>query len=159
MAIVDQKWSALPVPHAMEFADRVPKQRYVDPDFFQLEAELLWPRVWQMACRLEEIPDPGDFVEYEICDQSILVVRQDDESVKAFYNACRHRATELCKGSGRLAHGQIVCPFHGWRWNSDGSTSFLYGEEGFTADLLDPDDLALQECRLEIWGGCAWINM
>ena len=55
MAIVDQQWSALPVPYAMEFPDRVPKERYFDPDFYAMENELLWPRVWQMACRLEEI--------------------------------------------------------------------------------------------------------
>ena len=56
MTIMDKKWSALPVPYAIEDLDRVRKERYYDPDFFQMEAELLWPRVWQMACRLEEIP-------------------------------------------------------------------------------------------------------
>ena len=56
MAIVDRRWSALPVPYAMEFPDRARKERYFDPDFYQMEVELLWPRVWQMACRLEEIP-------------------------------------------------------------------------------------------------------
>ena len=45
-----------PVPFAMEVPDRVPKERYFDPDFYRMEAEALWPRVWQMACRLEEIP-------------------------------------------------------------------------------------------------------
>ena len=91
MAIAEQNWTALPVPHTMEFADRVPKQRYFDPDFYQLEAERLWPRVWQMACRLEEIPGPGDFAEYEFLDQSVVVVRTDDLGVRAFQNACRHR--------------------------------------------------------------------
>ena len=67
---MDRKWSALPVPYAMEVPDRVPKERYFDPDFYAMEAELLWPRVWQMACRLEEIPAPRDFVEYEFLDQS-----------------------------------------------------------------------------------------
>ena len=71
MAIVEQKWSALPVPFAIEVPDRVPKERYYDPDFYRLEAEQLWPRAWQMACRLEEIPQPGDFAEYEILDQSV----------------------------------------------------------------------------------------
>ena len=71
MAVADQKWSALPVPYAMEHPDRVPKQRYFDPDFYAMEAEQLWPRVWQMACRLEEIPQPHDFVEYEFLDQSV----------------------------------------------------------------------------------------
>ena len=70
-------WTPLPVPWAVQAPDRIPKQRYYDPDFYALEAELFWPRVWQMACRLEEIPKAGDFVEYEIVDQSIIVVRLD----------------------------------------------------------------------------------
>ena len=136
----------------------VPRERYFDRGFFELEKQQLWPRVWQMACRLEEIPGPGDFVEYEICDQSILVVRQDDGSIKAFYNACRHRATELAKGSGRLPKGQIVCPFHGWRWNLDGTLSFVYGQEGFEPDCLARRPAASRG-QLETWGGCVWINM
>ena len=91
MAITDRKWTALPVPHAMEIPDRVPKERYYDPDFYRLETEQLWPRVWQMACRLEEIPKVGDFVEYEILDESIIVVRVDSDNVRAYHNACRHR--------------------------------------------------------------------
>lgn len=161
MALTDERPTTAPgdVPFAIDDPLFVPRERYLDRRFFELEKERLWPRAWQMACRLEEIPEPGDFVEYEICDQSILVVRQDDRSVKAFYNACRHRATELCKGSGRLPRGQFVCPFHGWRWNSDGSNSLVYGEEGFAARSLDAGDIRLQECRVETWGGCAWINM
>ena len=58
------------VPHAVEVPDQIPKERYYAPDFYALEAEQLWPRVWQMACRLEEIPAPRDFTEYEILDQS-----------------------------------------------------------------------------------------
>src|SRR6516165_5750332 len=114
------------VPFAMTSPIQVPRERYFDRDFFELEKQKLWPRVWQMACRLEEIPQPGDFVEYEICDLSVLVVRQGDGSVKAFENACRHRATQLAMGAGRFGGGQIVCPFHGWRWNLDGTSSFVF---------------------------------
>lgn len=160
MTIVEEDSSqTLQVPFAMRSPLRVPRERYYDRDFYQLEKERLWPRVWQMACRLEEIPRAGDFVEYEICDQSIILVRQQDMSIKAFYNACRHRATALCRGSGRLPGGQITCPFHGWRWNLDGTNSFVYGPEGFAPECLDAEDLRLTECKLETWGGCAWINM
>src|SRR6476661_1462400 len=69
------------VRYEMDVPDRVPKERYYDADFYAMEAELLWPRVWQMACRLEEIPGPGDFVEYEILDQSIVVARSEDATV------------------------------------------------------------------------------
>ncbi|NKQ51579.1 aromatic ring-hydroxylating dioxygenase subunit alpha [Amycolatopsis sp. K13G38] len=147
------------VPFAMRDRLHVPRERYYDRGFYELEKQKLWTRTWQMACRLEEIPEPHDFVEYEICDQSVLVVRQRDGSVKAFHNACRHRATQLAKGCGRLGGGQLVCPFHGWRWNADGTSSFVYGDYGFEPECLRPEDLRLRECRVEVWGGCVWITM
>jgi len=147
---------AAPPLFAMRDPLRVPPERYYDRDFYELEKQLLWPRVWQMACRLEEIPQPGDWIEYEICDQSILVVRQADQSVKAFYNTCPHRGTQLCKGVGRSR--QIVCPFHGWRWNIDGTSSFVYGAEGFAPESLRPEEIRLQECRVDTWGASVWIN-
>jgi phenylpropionate dioxygenase-like ring-hydroxylating dioxygenase large terminal subunit len=161
MSIAEDRRSgtARPVPFAMRDPLHVPRERYYDREFFELEKQYLWPRVWQMACRLEEIPQPGDFVEYEICDQSILVVRQADHSVKAFYNVCPHRATQLCNGSGRAGGGQIVCPFHGWRWNLDGTNSFVYGAEGFDPECLRPDDIRLREVQVDTWGACVWINM
>ena len=97
---MDRKWSALPVPYAMKVPDRAPKERYFDADFFAMEAERLWPRVWQMACRLEEIPAPRDFVEYEILDQSIIVLRTNEHEVRAFQNACRHRGVKVVEGRG-----------------------------------------------------------
>ena len=124
MAIVDRKWSALPVPYAMEIPDRARKERYFDPDFYQLEAEQLWPRVWQMACRLEEIPRAGDFVEYEILDQSIIVLRTDDTSVRAFQNACRHRGVKVVDGPGTCTSG-FTCPFHGWCYGLDGTNTHI----------------------------------
>jgi phenylpropionate dioxygenase-like ring-hydroxylating dioxygenase large terminal subunit len=157
MAITEERRSG--VPFGMQDPLRVPRERYFSDEFFELEKERLWPKAWQMACRLEEIPDPGDFVEYEICDQSVLVVRQQDRTVKAFHNTCRHRATQLCKGAGRLGGAQIVCPFHGWRWNLDGSNSFVYGADGFAPECLATDDIRLQEVKLEIWGACVWVNL
>ncbi len=135
------------VPHAMERPYHVPKERYYDREFFELEKEKLWYKTWQMACRLQEIPKPNDYVEYEICDQSILVVRQADDSIKAFFNVCPHRATQIAKGSGTLPGGQFTCPFHGWRWNVDGSSSLIYGEEGFAPECLQREEIDLRECR------------
>ncbi len=158
MAVVEQKWSALPVPWAMELPDRVPKQRYFDPDFYAMEAELLWPRVWQMACRLEEIPDARDFVEYEFLDQSIVVVRTDDLGVTAFQNACRHRGVKVAVGQGRCERG-FTCPFHGWCYGPDGTNTAVTRRKTFSEHNLQPDDLNLVPVRCEVWGGCAWINL
>jgi phenylpropionate dioxygenase-like ring-hydroxylating dioxygenase large terminal subunit len=158
VAIVDRRWSALPVPYAMEFPDRARKERYFDRDFFQMEADLLWSRVWQMACRLEEIPEEGDFVEYEIFDQSIVVVRTDDMSVMAFQNVCRHRGVKIVQGRGTCESG-FICPFHGWCYGKDGKNSFVTQSRSFAEHNLQPDDLNLTPVRCELWGGCAWINL
>jgi phenylpropionate dioxygenase-like ring-hydroxylating dioxygenase large terminal subunit len=147
------------VPHAVSGPDFVPAERYYDPQFAALERERLWPRTWQMGCRLEEIPSPGDYVEYTICDQSILLVRVDEGTIKGYHNACRHRATELAKGSGTFRGGQIVCPFHGWRWNLDGENSFVYGAHAFDPDLLAPDKVCLRQARVETWAASAWVNL
>ena len=112
VALADRKLPRSQVPFAVETPDRVRKERYFDPDFYAMEAELLWPRVWQMACRLEEIPRPRDFAEYEILDQSIVVVRDEDMGVTAFQNACRHRGVKVAVGRGTCESG-FTCPFHG----------------------------------------------
>ena len=137
-----EAWTALPVPWAVHDTDRIPKQRYYDPEFFALEAELFWPRVWQMACRLEEIPEPGDFAEYEFLDQSIVVVRTNTREVKAYYNACRHRAVKLIEGHGSSKSG-FVCPFHGWCFGLDGDNTYVQQPERFDAANLRAEDLAL----------------
>ncbi len=153
----DVNWTPLPVPWAVQNADRIPKQRYYDPEFYALETEMLWPRVWQMACRLEEIPKQGDFVEYEILDQSIIVVRLDAETVRAYHNACRHRGVKLVEGNG--TRRTFVCPFHGWCWGIDGRNTLVARPEMFADGNLRPDDLQLVSVRCELWGGCAWINL
>src|SRR5437660_2431460 len=88
--------------------------RYVSRGFVDLEMDRLWPRVWQIACRAEELPHPGDFVEYLIGDQSILVVRSQDGAIEAFHNTCLHRGTRLAAGVGTFAEGRIRCRYHGW---------------------------------------------
>jgi phenylpropionate dioxygenase-like ring-hydroxylating dioxygenase large terminal subunit len=158
VAIVDRRWSALPVPYSMEFPDRARKERYYDPDFFQMEGDLLWPRVWQMACRLEEIPQAHDFTEYEILDQSVVVVRTEDMGVRAFQNACRHRGVRVVEGAGTCESG-FICPFHGWCYGPDGKNSFVPQSKTFATHNLSPEDLNLTPVRCEVWGGCAWINL
>src|SRR5215468_6432301 len=106
----------------------VPTARYTSRAFLDLEKE----RVWQVACRDEEIPDVGDFVEYAIGDQSILVVRSAPDEVSAFHNACLHRGTRLASGTGRFAAGCIQCPYHGWRYGLDGRLERVVDREDFS---------------------------
>ena len=120
----------------MEVPDRVRKERYFDPDFYELEVEQLWPRVWQMACRLEEIPEPRDFVEYEFLDQSVVVVRTDDMAACA---RSRTRAVIVACGSSRAAGtcaSGFMCPFHGWCYGVDGKNTFVPRRKSFAEHNL-----------------------
>jgi len=145
------------VPFRVEDPELIPAERYYNPEFFDLERKHVWPRVWQMACRLEEIPEIGDYVEYTILDTSVILVRTKD-GVKAFHNACRHRGVRLANGPGNCAKEGFVCPFHGWRWNAQGENTFVFGKEIFSEELLDRAEIDLAPCRVELWGGCAFIN-
>jgi phenylpropionate dioxygenase-like ring-hydroxylating dioxygenase large terminal subunit len=150
------------VPFAITDRRLIQRERYYDKEFFALENEKLWPHVWQVACRLEEIPRVGDYAEYSVAGMSVLVVRTGSgkDDIKAYQNACRHRATELAAGCGNFFGGHIVCPFHGWRWNLAGEPQFpLYGEEGFEPRCMDVEDLKLIECQVGTWANCVFINM
>ena len=136
----------------------MPSRRYYDPEFYAMECELLWPHVWQMACRLAEIPNPGDFVEYQILDKSIIVVRQDHSTVRAYHNACRHRGVQLVKDRGTPRRG-FTCPFHGWCYGLNGDNTYIYQPDLFDRSNIEPSELALTPCRVEIANGCAFINL
>src|ERR1700751_6084500 len=98
--------------------DFIPREDYLDPAFARLEAEKLWPNVWQMTCRLEEIPAIGDYYTYDILGDSIIVIRTGLDEIRAFHNTCPHRGTLLTEGRGNAR--QFVCRFHGWRFALDG---------------------------------------
>jgi len=145
------------VPHRVTNPELIPAKRYYDPAFFEMEREKLWPHVWQMACRLEEIPNVGDYVEYRILDKSVIVVNSKN-GVKAFHNACRHRGVQLVSEPGNCAKSGFICPFHGWRWNPEGKCTFVYGRQIFNEAVLDQDEIDLPPVRVEFWAGCAFIN-
>jgi nitrite reductase/ring-hydroxylating ferredoxin subunit len=145
------------VPHRMEDTRLVPTERYYDEAFFKLEGERLWPRVWQMACRLEEIPNLGDFTEYTILGRSVIVVRTKT-GVKAFHNACRHRGVRLVSEPGNCEIRGFNCPFHGWRWDIDGNSTFVFDRKSFDEDILAKAEINLAPCRIDFWAGCAFIN-
>lgn len=132
----------------------IPRARYLDPDFQRLEHERLWPRVWQMACREEQIAEPGQVVVYEVGDLSLLIVRSDDHTIRAFHNSCLHRGTQLRRTDGRVE--RLRCPFHGFTWDLDGALCEMPCVWDFPD--VDPGALRLPEARVGTWGGFVFVN-
>jgi len=134
----------------------LPKERYTTAEFMDLELERLWARVWQIAGREEELAAPGDFLEYSIGDDSIVVVRTASGRISAFHNACRHRGTRLAEGCGAFIDGEIRCPYHAWTYDLEGRLTHVPDREEFP-DL--PPDLGLRPVRAACWGGFVFVNM
>jgi Rieske [2Fe-2S] domain len=107
-------------------ATRVPNDNYVSREFALQERENLWPRVWQVACREEDIPNPGDYVVYDVADETIVVVRRPGGVIKAFHNVCPHRGRQIMEGCGHAVN--FRCGYHNWmRLTASASTLFRCG--------------------------------
>src|SRR5581483_7769845 len=138
----------------------VPAQDYVGPHVAALEKSRLWPKIWHVACREEEIPKVGDFVNYEIFDESILVVRTAKDTIKAFYNVCQHRGRRLRDDErGNVGQG-FYCRFHGWRYALDGDVTHIFQEDSWDGcPGFKKSDLNLKQPLVGTWAGWVWINM
>jgi phenylpropionate dioxygenase-like ring-hydroxylating dioxygenase large terminal subunit len=136
------------------YAEEVPVARYTSPEWHQLEIEHLWRRVWQVACRVEELAAVGDHVVYEIGDDSLIVVRTAADEIRAYHNACLHRGTQLRSEAGNV--NCFRCPFHGFTWNLDGTLSNIPSPWDFPG--VDFSQYCLPEARVDTWGGFVFVN-
>jgi phenylpropionate dioxygenase-like ring-hydroxylating dioxygenase large terminal subunit len=132
----------------------LPIERYVSRDWHEREKERLWKRVWQLACREEHIAEVGDHIVYEIAGLSYLVIRSSAEEIRAYPNACLHRARQLKDYAGRC--DEIRCPFHGITWRLDGKLKHL--PAGWEFPHIDQDTFRLPAISVGTWAGFVFIN-
>lgn len=132
----------------------VPVTNYFDPDYFAREVRHVWLKVWQWACREEDIPNAGDVFIYENVGKSVLVVRQRDGSIKAFYNVCLHRGRKLVDSSGNK--GDFRCKYHGLSWHCTGA--FKHNPIAWDFPQFERMDMSLPELKVETWGGFVFVN-
>jgi phenylpropionate dioxygenase-like ring-hydroxylating dioxygenase large terminal subunit len=129
-------------------------ERYTGDAFFRAELEKMWPNVWQMAAREEDMPSPGDLVVYENAGRSYVVVRQEDGSVRAFHNVCLHRGRRIRSQSGPAT--MLHCPYHGFAWNLDGSVRDIPCRWDFSH--LKDQEMRLPEAQTDRWGGYIFLR-
>jgi phenylpropionate dioxygenase-like ring-hydroxylating dioxygenase large terminal subunit len=136
--------------------DIIPAARYTSADFMAREWETVWSKVWLLAGRECDIPEPGDYICTNIGPESVLIVRQDDGSVRAFYNVCQHRGNRLAvEGLGTQA--SFKCAYHHWEYSLDGCFKRIPDVATFAQGT--PQTPGIPALRCETWGSFIWFSL
>ena len=137
-------------------ASTIPAPWYVEPRVAELERLNVFGRTWQMAARTDQVEKPGQFISTILAGEPIVVVRGNDDVLRAFYNVCRHHAaavvTQPC-GQTSLLH----CPYHGWNYGLDGSLKGMPEFEG--VNNFDRGKNGLVPVRVETWECFVFVNL
>jgi nitrite reductase/ring-hydroxylating ferredoxin subunit len=136
-------------------AVKIPVEAYISVEYARMEKKLLWDRVWQIACREEEIPNVGDYYTYDLLENSVIVVRTEPGEISAYRNSCLHRGRRLTDGCGNTT--RFRCRYHAWQWNLNGENAFVPEKEDWGGALTD-DILRLGKVRTGRWAGYVFVN-
>ena len=140
----------------------IPVEAYISEEYARAEQDRLWRKVWLQAGRVEDIPNTGDYITYDIHDDSALILRDRDGSIRAFHNVCTHRGRKLVDvpAGERNARGNrmnFVCGFHAWTFELDGACSYIQQKEEWGPALCD-EVTRLGQVNVDTWGGFIWVN-
>jgi phenylpropionate dioxygenase-like ring-hydroxylating dioxygenase large terminal subunit len=138
-------------------------EAYTSEDYARAERDRLWRKVWQQVGRVEDLPEVGNYLTYDILDDSILVVRSAPDTIRAYYNVCSHRGRRLVDTppGARNAQGErlrFTCGFHGWTYDLEGRCIHIPERDDWKGVLTEART-RLGEIRLDTWGGWIWINL
>jgi len=128
---------------------------YIDAEVYRHEQDRIFARSWQFACHVEKLRSSGDFVVCEVAGESLIVIRENDETVNAFYNVCTHRAASLLDGEG--CKKRFSCPYHGWTFNTRGE--LVAAPNADEVPGFDVSNFGLKSCRAEVVHGLVFVNL
>ena len=129
------------------------REFYTDADIYARDVERIFLRSWLYAGHVSEIPKLGDWFLFEFANESVIIIRSDDETINALVNVCRHRGSRIRTEKSGCSR-RLTCPYHGWTYRLDGRLlAAAHMREGF-----DKSEIALQKIRCEIIEGMIFIN-
>lgn len=131
--------------------------RYYDPAIWRAEWDKMFTRTWLLAGVVSDIPEEGDWLRYDIAAESFIVVRDSDGGIRAHYNVCPHRGSQIALSDFGSAD-QFTCPFHSWKFALDGKNVSVTDEETFNPDVLC-HGTDLKSVRCEEVAGLIFISM
>ncbi|MEP5731634.1 MAG: aromatic ring-hydroxylating dioxygenase subunit alpha [Sulfitobacter sp.] len=129
---------------------------YHSEALLHLEKEHLFKTHWQIACHVSDVPAPGCYQTFDMCDERAIILRDADGEVRAYHNICRHRGSRLVVENAGQCPNALICPFHGWVYNLDGTLRGAARPESYPA--MDKHDFALRPIEIEIWHGFVFVR-
>jgi glycine betaine catabolism A len=141
-----------------EFTEGLPADAYFDPRHYERELQRIWYRNWVYVGRSSDVAANRSFRTFELGDQKIVLVRDDEGGLQGFHNTCRHRGAQLCReNQGRLRSGAMVCPYHAWTYNLKGE--LLRTSSKLHADGFQVADYPLYKVRTLEWNGFIFVSL
>lgn len=137
-------------------AATIPSSWYSDAEVFELERRVVFGDTWQVVGRADQVAEPGSFFTAELAGEPILVVRDEEGVLRAFYNVCRHRAAQVInEPEGRAK--KLRCRYHGWTYDLSGR---LRGTPEFdgVADFRREDN-GLMPIAVQVWGPLVGVHL
>ena len=129
---------------------------YHSPALLEVEKEHVFRNHWQIACHVSDVPHPGNYLTMDVVGERALIVRGADGVVRAFHNICRHRGSRVVADEKGTCKNALVCPFHGWVYNLDGTLRGAARPRSFPD--LDKTEFGLMPLDLEIWMGLIFVR-
>jgi len=137
---------------------RIDVKSLLSKEHFEVEREKIFRRAWLPICHIDDVPERGSYFVFELptFNMSLLVMRGQDDKVRVFHNACRHRGNKIARsGAGRAR--SLMCNFHGWVYSSEGALEVITDEHQF--EKVDKADYGLVPVNSEVWENFVFINL
>jgi choline monooxygenase len=139
----------------LEFAATLPSRFYTDAAVLEEENRRLFARTWQLAGRLEQVRDPGQYFTITLANEPVLVVRGADGVLRAMSNVCRHRAGPIARGEGKRP--VLQCGYHGWTYSLDGRLAVTPEFDG--VQEFDRSNCVLPQFQVDVWNELVFVNL
>jgi phenylpropionate dioxygenase-like ring-hydroxylating dioxygenase large terminal subunit len=133
----------------------LPARFYTDREVLQEEIEHIFSKTWQYVGNVNQVIEQGDYFTCEVAQERLVIIRDKDDQVKAFYNVCPHRGGKIADGQGNRKI--LQCPYHGWTFKTDGSLNKAPNFQG--VENFDPAEFCLQSVNLSIQDPFIFVNL
>jgi len=136
-------------------SDTIPSSWYTDPAFHQVDRDAVFAQSWQNIGAADQVREPGQFLVGTVADNPVIVVRDQDGELRAFYNVCKHRGgpLALCDGQAK----SLRCQYHGWTYLLDGSLRGVPKMD--RSELFDKKDFGLVPIKVDLWEGQVFVHL